>query len=234
MAPATPIGSDVATFRFSSEEFSQRERLTAWREIFGRTVCSLDIEPLSADRFRSEATIHARPGLGVLAGSSSGVHLSHSKDLIVDDDLSFMTGSMLKWTAFQRGRNPVLGPGDGVLMSNADVGSMSLPDTARFITFKVPVKAIAPLVPDIGALIARRVPHDCQPLRLLVRYLGALQEEGAAERGAAEPRRQSCLRSFCPGVGRDARGRRDSQRPRRACRAPARDQGRSRRKPSAP
>jgi hypothetical protein len=42
MAPATPIGSEVATFRFSSEDFSQRERLTAWREIFGRTVCSLD------------------------------------------------------------------------------------------------------------------------------------------------------------------------------------------------
>jgi AraC-like DNA-binding protein len=181
VAPARRIGSDVATFRFSSEDFSQRERLTAWREIFGRTVCSLDIEPLSADRFRSEATVHARPGLGVLAGSSSGVHLSHSKDLIVDDDLSFMTGSMPKWTAFQRGRHPVLGPGDGVLMSNADVGSMSLPDTAQFITFKVPVKAIGPLVPDIGALIARRVPHDSQPLRLLVRYLGALQEEGALQ-----------------------------------------------------
>jgi hypothetical protein len=64
-------------------------------------------------------------------------------------------------------------------MPTGDVGSTSLPDTAQFITFKVPVKAIAPLVPDIGALIARRVPHDCQPLRLLVRYLGALQEEGA-------------------------------------------------------
>jgi AraC-like DNA-binding protein len=181
MAPATPIGSEVATFRFSSEDFSQRERLTAWREIFGRTVCSLDIEPLAGDRFRSDATVHARPGLGVLAGSSSAVHLSHSKNLIVDDDLSFMTGSMPKWTAFQRGRNPVLGPGDGVLMSNADVGSMSLPDTATFITFKVPVKAITPLVPDIGALIARRVPHDSQPLRLLVRYLGALQDEGALQ-----------------------------------------------------
>jgi AraC-like DNA-binding protein len=125
--------------------------------------------------------VHARPGLGVLAGSCSAVHLSHSKNLIVDDDLSFMTGSMPNWAASQHGRNPVLGPGDGVLMNNAEVGSMLLPDTAAFITFKVPVKAIAPLVPDISALIARRVPHDSQPLRLLVRYLGALQEEGALQ-----------------------------------------------------
>jgi AraC-like DNA-binding protein len=181
MATAAPATSNVATFRFSTDDFSERERLTAWREIFGRTVCNLDIEPLAADHFRSDSTIYARPGLGILAGSCSAVHLSHPKNLIVDDDLSFMTGSMPKWTAFQHDRNPVLGPGDGVLMNNAEVGSMLLPDTAAFITFKVPVKAIAPLVPDIGALIARRVPHDSQPLRLLVRYLGALQEEGALQ-----------------------------------------------------
>jgi hypothetical protein len=99
MGTAAPPAGDVATFRFSTDDFSERERLTAWREIFGRTVCNLDIEPLAADRFRSDSTIYARPGLGVLAGSCSAVHLSHSKDLIVDDDLSFMTGSMPHWTA---------------------------------------------------------------------------------------------------------------------------------------
>jgi AraC-like DNA-binding protein len=181
MGTATPPAGDVATFRFSTDDYSERERLTAWREIFGRTVCSLDIEPLAADRFRSDSTIYARPGLGVLAGSCSAVHLSHSKELIVDDDLSFMTGSMPKWTASQLGRNPVLAAGDGVLMNNAEVGSMVLPDTAGFITFKVPVKAIAPLVPDVGALIARRVPRESQALRLLVRYLGALHDEGALQ-----------------------------------------------------
>ena len=69
MGTAAPPAGDVATFRFSTDDFSERERLTAWREIFGRTVCKLDIEPLAADRFRSDSTIYARPGLGVLAGS---------------------------------------------------------------------------------------------------------------------------------------------------------------------
>src|SRR5712691_3460204 len=181
MGTAAPPAGDVATFRFSTDDFSERERLTAWREIFGRTVCNLNIEPLAADRFRSDSMIYARPGLGVLVGSCSAVHLSHSRDLIVDDDLSFMTGSMPNWTASQLGRNPVLGPGDGVLMNNAEVGSMVLPDTVRFITFKVPLKAIAPLVPDVGALIARRVPRESQALRLMVRYLGALRDEGALQ-----------------------------------------------------
>jgi hypothetical protein len=57
MGTAAPPAGDVATFRFSTHDFSERERLTAWREIFGRTVCNLDIEPLAADRFRSDSTI---------------------------------------------------------------------------------------------------------------------------------------------------------------------------------
>jgi AraC-like DNA-binding protein len=178
---AAPPAGNVATFRFSTDDFPERERLTAWRELFGRTVCNLDIEPMAADRFRSDSTIYALPGLGVLAGSCSGVHLSHSKNLIVDDDLSFMSGSMPNWTASQLGRNAVLGPGDGVLMTNAEVGSMLLPETAQFTTFKVPVKAIAPFVHDVGALIARRVPHKSEPLRLLVGYLRVLQEGGALQ-----------------------------------------------------
>lgn len=176
MASAAPSAGNVASFRFSTDDFPARERLSVWREIFGRTVCHLDIEPLAAARFHSDTTIYALPGLGVLAGSCSGVSLRHSHELIVDDDLSFMTGTMGQWTASQIGRSAVLGAGDGVLMSNAEIGSMLLPETARLTTFRVPVKAIAPLVSDVGAMVARRVPHDTAALRLLVRYLDILQE----------------------------------------------------------
>jgi AraC-like DNA-binding protein len=167
------------TFRFSTEELPARERLTAWREIFGRTVCSLDIDPLSPKGLRSEATICRLPGLGAMMGSTSSVRLTHSKELIRDDDLSFATFPLSSWTASQMGRSPVLGAGDGVLMSNAEVGSMTLPMATRFVTFRVPLAAIAPLVPDIGAAVARPVPADSEALRLLTRYFGILQENSA-------------------------------------------------------
>lgn len=181
MASVAPVAGNVSKFRFSTDDFSERERITAWREIFGRTVCRLDIEPLAGPRFQAESTIYALPGIGVLSGSCSGVDLTHSRELIVDDDLSFMTGSMRSWTASQLGRSPTLGAGDGVLMSNAEVGSMLLPAAQHFVTFKVPVSAIAPFVPDVGALIARRVPRETEALRLLVRYLDVLQNEGTLE-----------------------------------------------------
>ena len=167
---------NVPTFQVSARDFPKRERLTAWREIFGRTVCNLDIDPVTADQFRSEASGWRLPGLGLLTGSTSGVRLTHSQELIADDDLSFMTGPMPTWTASQLGRNPVLGAGDGVLMTNAEVGAMILPEETRFLTFRVPVAAIAPLVPDVAAVVAKRVPANSKALRLLTHYLGMLQD----------------------------------------------------------
>jgi len=70
-APPDPPNGNVSTFRVSTRAFAKRERLTAWREIFGRTVCNLDIDPVTADRFSSEATGWRLPGLGLLTGATS-------------------------------------------------------------------------------------------------------------------------------------------------------------------
>src|SRR5262245_5417094 len=90
-----------------------------------------------------------------------------------------MTGPMPEWTASVLNRNPVVGPGVGCLMNNAAVGTMTLPAETPFITFRVPAAAVAPLVPDLGAVVARRVLADSPALRLLVRYLEILQDTSA-------------------------------------------------------
>ena len=172
--PAKPQPANaVPVFHFSTDAFPERERLAAWREIFGRTVVNLDIEPLSPDGFHAHATVCQLPGLGVLYAASEAVQLTHSRDLILNDDLSFMAAPTCSYEAFQHGRTPVLGPGDGVLMNNAEVGSMRLASASRFTTFRVPVAAIAALIPDIGAAIARPIPAANAALRLLVGYLAS-------------------------------------------------------------
>ena len=168
-------------FRFSTAAYPARERLGAWREIFGRTVVNLNIEPLSADGFHSDATVCGLPGLGLLVGATSPVHLEHASDLIRDDDLSFMVGPTERWSAFQLGREAMLGTCDGVLMWNAEVGSMTLPSETRFKTFRVPVAAIEPLVPELHAQIATRVPAQSTALRLLSSYLDVFGNADLAE-----------------------------------------------------
>jgi AraC-like DNA-binding protein len=178
--PLKPSRSDaVPVFRFSTDAFPERERTAAWREIFGRTVVNLDIEPLDIDGFRAEAAVCQVPGLGVLRASSAAVHLHHTRDLIVDDDLSFMAAPTCPYAASQHGRNPELGAGDGVLMNNAEVGSMRLASASRFITFRVPVAAIAAHVADIGAAVARPIPAGSAALKLLVGYLASALDSEA-------------------------------------------------------
>jgi AraC-like DNA-binding protein len=162
-------------FHFSTDAFSQRERITAWRELVGRSIVNLDIEPLDAGRLRAEATACLLPGLGLIFGYSDAQRCNHPRALIRDDDLSFMATSAPRWTASQLGRHPTLGPGEGVLMSNADVGSMTL-SASRFAAFAVPRAAIAALVPDVGAAIARPIAANNPAFRLLRGYLATAND----------------------------------------------------------
>ncbi|MFZ3354712.1 MAG: helix-turn-helix domain-containing protein [Xanthobacteraceae bacterium] len=160
-----------SVFQFSTQAFASRERLAAWQEVFGRTVCNLDIEPDEPESFFSDATVCQLPELGVLFATGGAMNLRHTRELIVDDDISFMAAPTCRSIASQLGRTAELEAGAGVLMNNAEVGSIRLASSSRFITFRVPRAAIAPLVTDLDAAVARRIPADNAALKLLVGYL---------------------------------------------------------------
>ena len=64
------------------------------------------------------------------------MNLSHAHQLIVDDDISFMAAPTCRSTACQLGRTTELEAGAGVLMTNAEVGSIRLASSSRFVTFR--------------------------------------------------------------------------------------------------
>jgi hypothetical protein len=112
-------------FRFSTDDYPAHGRAEAWREVFGRTIVRADIEPLQPDGFRAEATVHQFSGLGVLFATTSAARQGNSHALIANDDLSFATPSC-PYSIAQIGRSPTVGPGDGVLLSNSDIGRVTL------------------------------------------------------------------------------------------------------------
>ena len=95
----------------------------------------------------------------------------HLQELIVDGDLSFMAAPTCRFLASQLGRTVELEPGAGVLMTNAEVGSILLTSSSRFVTFRVPREAVASLVSDVEAAVARPIPRNNPALKLLVDYL---------------------------------------------------------------
>jgi AraC-like DNA-binding protein len=167
--PESPAA--VPVLQFSTKAFATPEGLAAWREVFGRTVCNLDIEPLEPESFCSDATACQLPGLGVLFAASGAMDLAHTRELIADDDLSFMAAPTCRFIATQSGRTVELESGAGVLMNNAEVGAMRLLAPSRFVTFRVPRAPIAALVPHLDDAAARRIPANNAAFKLLVGYL---------------------------------------------------------------
>jgi AraC-like DNA-binding protein len=158
-------------FQFSTAFYRARERVSAWREVFGRTVLSIDITPQHTEEFHASATAYRSSTLGLIHASTSAARQGNSRALIVNDDISFGIATAGRWGFSQLGRSEDLQPGDGVLLSNSDIGAITFSDACRYTTFGIPRSALAPLVPDLGMLFARRIPGSNPSLQMLVRYL---------------------------------------------------------------
>jgi len=129
-------------------------------------------------------------GLALFAGTETmPARPGHLHSLITQDDISFGCVLDAPWQVTQLGRRADLQPGDGVLLSNAHLGGLTLPPSSRCVAFGMPRTALAPRVPDLGALFARRIPAACPALQLLLRYL----ELGQDHRIAADPDLQAAF-----------------------------------------
>lgn len=168
-----------AQWRFSTDDLPEKDRLTIWREVCGRTMMRTDMEPLNDEPFHCTANIWLLPGLAVSSIVTSPNRLTRGRDLLTDGNDDFiLTIPMAGGAAIsQRGRNVALGRGDALLMSNA-LPSMSEVHTAsNFLSVGIPAAILAPLAKDVGASLLRPVPENAPAQRLLASYMQALDGE---------------------------------------------------------
>jgi AraC-like DNA-binding protein len=164
--------------QFSTASYRPHERVAAWREEFGRTILRIDLAPSTPEHFRASATAYRASNFGLLRASTSAVHQSNSPELIASDDVTFGVIANAPWGASQFGRSAELRPGDGAMLNNGEVGSISLPRDCHYVAFAIPQSAIRPLVPDLDAMFARRIPASNAALRMLMRYLELAVTDG--------------------------------------------------------
>src|SRR5690348_16722472 len=126
---------EARVLHFSTDAFRPHERVAAWREAFGRTLLNIDIAPLHAEDFRAEATLFHSPAIGLVRAATAPVDQGNAPGLITNDNLTFGWVLAERWSAAQLGRHAELELGDGVLMSNADVGRMTFPESCRYVVF---------------------------------------------------------------------------------------------------
>ena len=169
--------ADFAPLQFSTRDLPERERLTMWREEFGRRMVRVEIEPLSDSQFHAKATLRALPGLRTVACTGSGVCFQHPRAMATDGDDSITVFVNLgrRATASQRGRDVMPAAGDAFLILQNEPALVTC-SPASFLGVTVPRSALAPLVNDIEDASMRLVPSRTEALRLLMSYLRLVRE----------------------------------------------------------
>src|SRR4051812_38659060 len=171
--------SSVIHFSFSSDRIAPRHRLAVWRETLFQAEFNVDIEPVSPERFRAEATVRTLPGLRLLSGTSSPATYQRSSKRIVHDEVAFSFGNEAHVSTRLNGREALIETGDAFLLPCGDCATIHVPHEANFISVRLPRAALATSVVALEDTYCRRIPRDTPALGLLKRYLALLNDEGA-------------------------------------------------------
>src|SRR5690242_20231671 len=120
------------------------DRVPIWREVYGKTILRLDIEPLADRKFEADMRLRALPGLKIVEGVLGGAADRRTRASLADgnDNLGLALNSTGLSIASQRGREATLGAGDAVLMSCGEPGSIIRPATGRYIGLCFPRTAL--------------------------------------------------------------------------------------------
>lgn len=173
---ATGCGNDSIKLPASAGA-AQHGRVPAW-QAYGQTIWQFDFEPSSRPP-TYEVKLRDLPGLGLALSTSSASRVRRGSHHLINDDLVLRINLAGCRTLLQRGREAVVGPGEGVLSSGAEI-SAAVTTESRFLSFRVPLKPIKALVPDVEDRLARTIPRANKSLPMLVRYGDMLLDAAAA------------------------------------------------------
>jgi AraC-like DNA-binding protein len=171
----------MRSVRISTDAFPERSRLALWREVYGRNLAHADIEPLDDRPFRASVTFHDLPGLGVAIDSRSDARYVFGKQAVAKSRDQVVLALVAKGAGHvaQLGREASSDLGAAVLVSGADPVSATLRGDGACVTLAFPRATLQALVPDLGAALVRPIHESNEALRLLIDYLGVLNDQDA-------------------------------------------------------
>jgi AraC-like DNA-binding protein len=165
---------------FSTDALPEHDRVAGWREVYGRQVLRLEHEPLPDQPFHVETTLRILPGLAVASVRSSLLRVGRTRQLVTDGDGSLILQiTTCPGVASQLGRTVAVKPGDGVVLSAADVGHFTFSAASDALALRLPREPLVRLVRDLGAVLVRPLPGETPALRLLKRYIGLFENVSA-------------------------------------------------------
>jgi AraC-like DNA-binding protein len=173
------VQADTETFRFSTDDLPEKDRIPVWRETFGRAIVKMEMEPVGDGPFRSVADIQMLPNLSIARASSSPNRVTRTKALAGDGSDDLVLGILLggEAVAYQGDKEATFQTGQALLWSNASTGGCLYHSSIEFLALAVPRQALSQLVPDLDGAIMQLIPHENTALQLLTSYTRLLRSE---------------------------------------------------------
>jgi AraC-like DNA-binding protein len=166
---------DPTVVRFSTTDYAPKDRLAAWCEVYGQTLCKQEIEPDDAGALRADVVFRRLPGLSIMTGDRSPA-IYRRKASQVDGDNLFMTIALSgHFEAEQLGRSAMMGPGDALVGTGGEPIVARVSEGFRSLTLSVPSQAMAPAVARLDTTFGRCISGANPSLRLLTRYVELLE-----------------------------------------------------------
>jgi AraC-like DNA-binding protein len=175
----TTSESEAAPVRFSTRDIPVRERVAYWREMFGRQICHVEIEPHADIPLEAEATMAALSGIAVcFSSATSPACWKRTADMVKDgrDGLALLiplAGTMMR---SQLGHDFDVGAGEGVAILDAEPASIRF-NSLKHVAVVTPREALAPLLKDWQRAATRPIGRSHPALHLLRSYLLALNAD---------------------------------------------------------
>jgi AraC-like DNA-binding protein len=165
--------------RISSHDWPERDRVAMWREVIGRQVYRLDIEPVPEVSFHADSTMHLLPGLSMFSTTGGGFSESRTRELISDGNSDFVFVINLKGQlkVSKRDREFILDEQEATLLSAAEVCGFTRPPSGHTRILRMPRARIASLLPRVDDAVTGYIPPGSRILAHLTRYLGLLEED---------------------------------------------------------
>jgi AraC-like DNA-binding protein len=168
---------EMKTLRVSTEAFHNDGGLDAFREIFGREILGIEIDPIEGHPLAIDLTLRSLPGFAMASGTLSPMRNRHTPALLDNDDVVLVVMQSGVGEVSQYGRVAMVNEGEAVLTANGAEATFAGLTSTRVINLRLSRSLLAPHVADIDALIARPIPKDNRVLKLMVGYATMLNDQ---------------------------------------------------------
>lgn len=174
-----PEQSDTQFLRISSADLPERDRIEAFREVFGRTILNIEMNPLEGQSLDVDMMLRGLEGFGIASGRLSPMRNRHLSNLADNDDLVLVMLEAGRAVAEQCGRKAEITGGEAVLTANGEKGQFTGYSETRLVNLRLNRARLASRVGDLDAMLAKVIPGDTRALRLLVSYSRILDDADA-------------------------------------------------------